>query len=114
MEEFQFLPYYCGRSMKTFTKGPTAFIANKDGPVRALRSWVGANSGMLTQRDLVMYEQRTDETTFFRVHTVPSMLMYINFNVSTIVLVSPEPISSVSKGQSQEYEVFQLPQHRRI
>ena len=34
MEEFQFLPYYCGRSIKTFTKGPTAFIANIDGPVR--------------------------------------------------------------------------------
>ena len=43
MEEFQFTPYYCGRSIKTFTEGPTAFIANIDGPVRAIRSWVGAN-----------------------------------------------------------------------
>ena len=81
MEEFQFLPYYCGRSIKTFTKGPTAFIANKDGPVRALRSWVGANSGMLTQRDLKLYEQKQEQTTYFKVHSIPGGMFYINFDV---------------------------------
>ena len=99
MEDFQFTLGDCSRCTRSFEKGPTAFIANKDGPIRALRSWVGANSGMLTQRDLIMYEQRTEETTFLRLHTMPSLLMYINFNVSTIVISRAKPISSVSKAQ---------------
>ena len=83
VEEFQFQPFYCGRSIKTFTQGPTAFIANKDGPVRAIRSWVGANSGMLTQRDEIMYEQKQEQTTFWRVHSIPGALLYNNFDVIT-------------------------------
>ena len=45
------------------------------------RSWVGANSGVITQRETIMYEQREDQTTFVRVHTVPGMFDYINFKV---------------------------------
>ena len=37
MEEFQFLLDNCGRCTKTFIRGPSAFIANIDGPVRAIR-----------------------------------------------------------------------------
>ena len=47
------------------------------------RSWVGANSGVITQRETIMYEQREDQTTFVRVHTVPGMFDYINFKVSS-------------------------------
>ena len=88
VEEFQFQPFYCGRSIKTFTQGPTAFIANKNGPVRGIRSLVGANSGMLTQRDEIMYEQKQEQTTFWRVHSIPGAFLYNNFNVSYRSLIS--------------------------
>ena len=37
MEEFQFILGNCGRCTKTFIRGPTAFVANINGPVRAIR-----------------------------------------------------------------------------
>lgn len=45
-------------------------IANKDGPVRAIRSVVGANSGAVTQRDWILYEGRIDVVTHLRVHAI--------------------------------------------
>ena len=50
--------------------------------VRAVRSWVGANSGMLTQKDIKFYEQKEDQTTVFRVHSIPGGMLYTNFDVS--------------------------------
>jgi hypothetical protein len=41
----------CGRSEQTFTMGPGAMVANKSGPVRAIRSYMGANSGGHTHRE---------------------------------------------------------------
>ena len=45
------------------TKAKTKFYnrfqnIRQSGPLRAIRSWVGANSGTLTQRDSLMYEAR--------------------------------------------------------
>ena len=37
MEEFQFSLGTCGRCSKTFIQGPTAFVTNINGPVRAIR-----------------------------------------------------------------------------
>lgn len=106
MEDFQFLLGDCSRCTKSFVHGQTAFIANIDGPVRAiryhfqnrndiiaserlpLRSWVGANSGAITQRETKMYEQREDQTTFVRVHTIPGMFDYINFQVGSSTKLS--------------------------
>ena len=47
-----------------------------------MRSWVGANSGMLTQKDIKFYEQKEDQTTVFRVHSIPGGMLYTNFDVS--------------------------------
>ena len=46
-----------------------------------VRSWVGANSGTITQRQVVMYENREDSTTFYRVHPTPGIMLYSNFKV---------------------------------
>ena len=92
MEEFQFLLNDCSRSTKSFMHGPTAFIANIDGPVRAIRSWVGANSGAITERQTKMYEQREDQSTYMRVHTIPGTFDYINFQVLTHQCNNPEPV----------------------
>ena len=50
--------YGCGRSEVTFSRRGGGFIANIDGPVRAIRSYIGANSGTYTQRDHVYYQQQ--------------------------------------------------------
>ncbi len=44
-DKFQFRPGVCNRTTDTFSAGGGAFIANIDGPVRAIRSVIGANSG---------------------------------------------------------------------
>jgi len=69
-----FKPGICQRSEDTFSDGEGAFFANIDGPVRAIRSYIGANSGPLTQRLHLYYEGRQDVTTFLRVHNISGML----------------------------------------
>ena len=69
-----FEPGNCIRSEETFSNGEGAFFANVDGPVRAIRSYMGANSGPLTQRRHLFYEGRQDITTYLRVHAINGML----------------------------------------
>jgi hypothetical protein len=61
-------PAGCGRNELTFSRGGGGFIAAIDGPIRAIRSYIGANSGTYTQRDQTYYEGRVDTRTFLRVH----------------------------------------------
>jgi hypothetical protein len=60
--------YGCGRSELTFSRGGGGFIANLSGPVRAIRSYIGANSGTYTQRDHVYYQSAEVASTYLRVH----------------------------------------------
>ena len=69
-----FGPGVCQRTEDTFSAGEGAFFANISGPVRSIRSYMGANSGPLTQRDHILYEGRQDITTFLRVHAIPGVL----------------------------------------
>lgn len=69
-----FAPGSCGRSEDSFSAGEGAFFTNVDGPVRGIRSYMGANSGPLTQRLHLFYEGRQDVTTFLRVHAIPGLL----------------------------------------
>jgi hypothetical protein len=64
----------CGRSNTTFADAEGAFVANIDGPVRAVRSYIGANSGPLTQQTVIMYRDRFDIVTDLRVHPIPGVL----------------------------------------
>ena len=66
----------CGRSEATFNDAEGAFVANIDGPVRAIRSYVGANSGPLTERTNLFYRDRHVIVTDLRVHAVPGPLTY--------------------------------------
>jgi hypothetical protein len=81
-----FLPGYCGRSEDTFDlgsstfRGEGAFIVNKVGPIRAIRSYVGANSGPNTQREHIFYAQREDVRTFLRVHAIPSVIDFFDYS----------------------------------
>ncbi len=66
------LPGNCGRTEDTFAQGGGAFIANKSGPVRAIRSYMGANSGPYTQRDHFFYDRIEEGVLFHRVHEIGS------------------------------------------
>lgn len=74
----------CARSNATFADGEGAFIANVDGPVRAIRSYVGANSGPLTQRTHVLYRDRESTITFLRVHAIPGIMDYVDYSTDAI------------------------------
>jgi hypothetical protein len=75
-----FAPGLCVRSEDTFSNGEGAFIVNKNGPVRALRSYLGANSGPLTQREHAFYERRQDIRTFLRVHEIQSVMDFFDYS----------------------------------
>lgn len=80
----QFAVDFCGRSNATFSAGEGAFVANIDGPVRAIRSYVGANSGPLTQRTHLMYRERTDVVTNLRVHSIPAIMDYVDYSGAAV------------------------------
>ncbi len=82
--KFSFAPGNCGRSEATFNDSEGAFVANVDGPVRAIRSYVGANSGPLTERTHYFYDSRHDITTDLRVHPVGGSLIYHDLNEAGI------------------------------
>ncbi len=74
-----FAPGNCGRSENTFSSGAGAMIANKNGPVRAIRSYIGANSGVYTHREHLFYERRHDVTTYLRVHAIPGVMDFFDY-----------------------------------
>jgi hypothetical protein len=79
---FQFAPGVSGRTEDTFSDAEGAFVINKSGPVRAIRSWVGANSGPYTQREELYYEQREDVVTYLRVHSIPGTMDLFDYNAA--------------------------------
>ena len=79
-----FAPGNCVRSENTFNDQEGAFITNKVGPVRAIRSYIGANSGPNTQRDHIFYDRREDVRTYLRVHTIPSIMDFFDYSAAAI------------------------------
>jgi hypothetical protein len=80
----QFVIGSCGRSNHTFADAEGAFVANIDGPVRAIRSYVGANSGPLTQRTHLMYRDRQDIVTDLRVHAIPAVMDFVDLSSGAV------------------------------
>ena len=78
--KFVFYPGNCGRTEVTFSEGGGGFFANIDGPVRAIRSYLGANSGYATQRDHFFYPRRHEIITYCRVHPIPGALDYMDYS----------------------------------
>lgn len=72
----------CLRDEDSFVDDEGAFVANRSGGVRAIRSYVGANSGPLTQRQHVFYRAREDSTTFIRVHDIPPVFDLIDYTAA--------------------------------
>lgn len=74
LAQARFAPNVCGRTVSTFSTAEGAFVANIDGPLRAIRSYLGANSGPLTQRTHLFYETSEVVQTMLRVHQLGSLM----------------------------------------
>ncbi|MCB0858038.1 MAG: hypothetical protein KDB57_07970 [Solirubrobacterales bacterium] len=87
----------CGRNEDTFRNGGGGFIANIDGPVRAIRSYTGANSGNHTQRDHVLYRSRQEMTSFLRVHPgIDNLLTAFDFSSAAVGMTYSNSVNSGS------------------
>ena len=75
-----FSPGNCSRSEDTFSDGEGAFLVNKSGPVRAIRGYLGANSGPFTSRVHVFYDQREEIITDLRVHEIEGIMDYFDYS----------------------------------
>jgi len=78
--KFGFAPGACSRSEATFSDAEGAFVVNRDGPVRAIRSYVGANSGPYTQRTHYFYLARHEIVTDLRVHPIGSLFNHYDLS----------------------------------
>ncbi len=58
----------CGRTESTFSESRGAIVTSTDGPVRAIRSVMGSNSGTFNQISVKFTESRADYSFDFRVH----------------------------------------------
>jgi len=116
----QFAIDVCGRSNDTFADAEGAFVANIDGPVRAIRSYVGANSGPVTQRTHVFYRDREVVITELRVHPIPGVMDYLDLSAAATGMTyrtstMPTPVTvdgsadSVPTGVA-EWEAYDGPQ----
>jgi len=89
IDRFKFNGGSCRRTEDTFDSGEGCFVINKSGPVRAIRSYMGANSGPYTQRTHFLYAQLQDILTDLRVHSSNmSQYDFLNFNSSVSGLLS--------------------------
>lgn len=70
----------CARTENTFSDAENAYLTAKAGPIRVIRSVMGANSGPLTQRTHLFYENRIDIITDLRVHSIPSVYDAIDYS----------------------------------
>lgn len=83
-DKFQFKPGICGRTTLSFSLGDGAFIANRDGPLRVIRSVIGANSGALTQKDWLCYPGRMDTVCHVRVHPIRATWFFYDFSPEAV------------------------------
>jgi hypothetical protein len=60
------------RNEDTFSFSRGCFVASRGGPVRALRCFMGSNSGVYNQLSQVFYARRMDQTLNHRVHPMYS------------------------------------------
>lgn len=74
-----FLPGLCGRTEESFSNGEGMFLANISGNLRAIRSYMGANSGKMTTRTHFFYPDHQHIVTDLRVHPIFSIFDVLDF-----------------------------------
>lgn len=73
---------WAGNDSSTDDEG--TYIVAKDGPVRALRSYMGANSGPFVQREHIYYANQEKNTVFLRVHPMTDLYAWTDYAPSAI------------------------------
>ncbi|MDX6585530.1 MAG: hypothetical protein QOI31_3 [Solirubrobacterales bacterium] len=76
----------CVRTQETYRSGEGAFVTNKQGPVRAIRDFVGANSGPHVQRQHIFYDAKEAINTYLRVHPVPGVTDFFDYSAAGVGL----------------------------
>jgi len=91
--------FICARSEYTFsgrwtedtwpnndgdTDDEGTYVAAIDGPVRAIRSYMGANSGPYTQREHIYYGDHEQNTVFLRVHPMTDLYAWTDYSKRAI------------------------------
>lgn len=84
--QFDTLDATCIRTQSTYRAGEGAFVTNTSGPVRAIRDFIGANSGPHVQRQHVFYDGKEVINTFLRVHAVPGVTDFFDYSEAGIGL----------------------------
>lgn len=79
-----FGPGSCARTEYTGSRSEGAFLVNRSGPVRAIRAFVGFNSGPLVQRQYIFYDRYTDVTTSLRVHPISGILDFFDYSSAAV------------------------------
>ncbi|MEM0992666.1 MAG: fibronectin type III domain-containing protein [Bacteroidota bacterium] len=59
----------CNRNEQVFSDGKGPIVTNKDGPVRAIRSVMGAKSGTFTEQTIKFTQYQAAYTIYYRLHT---------------------------------------------
>src|SRR5690606_33399167 len=77
-------PNNCGRTELVFSSQEGAFVTNKNGPIRAIRSYFGANSGPLDQREHFFYEQSEEVTFYLRMHSIRGIVDIMDHTRSAV------------------------------
>ena len=85
-DQFDAADASCVRTQDTFRRGEGAFVANTDGPVRAIRDFVGANSGPHVQRQHVFYGSLEVINTYLRVHPIPGVVDFFDYSEAGVGL----------------------------
>ncbi len=105
----------CGRTEDTFDgadNGEGAFVANISGPVRAIRSYIGANSYKYTVATDIFYPNREDSTVELRGHAgLPGYGQSDDF--STAHRTSPTPTRPTPRCPSTATPTRSRPSPRR-
>jgi hypothetical protein len=74
----------CTHSEDTFSAGDGGYATNVDGAVRAIRSYLGANSGTYTQREHIFYRGTERVQTFLRVHAIPGIMDFYDYSPAAV------------------------------
>ena len=74
----------CIRDEDIFSARENAYITCKAGPIRVIRSYMGAVSGPLTQRTHFFYQGRHDVATDLRVHNIASINDAFDYNPAAL------------------------------
>jgi hypothetical protein len=74
----------CVKTEITFSQRRGPIIANIDGPIRGIRSVMGAHSGTFMELTLLMTECRSDNVFYYRIHPSAGYFEARDFNTNAI------------------------------